>query len=82
MGRTVQAASLKNSKLGRGVRIGRADSHGDNVGSTAKTYFDNIIIDYTKAAFPLIPGDGHKTPGEKQADPSPPRDSSSFTRGR
>ena len=77
VGRTVQAASLKNSKLGRGIRIGRADSHGDNIGSTAKTYFDNIVIDYTNAAFPLIPDDGHKTPGEKQAGASPP--GSSFT---
>ncbi len=62
VGKTVQTASLKNSTLGRGVRVGRADSHGDNLGSTARTYFDNILIDYTNAAFPLIPRGGSQPP--------------------
>ena len=67
VGRTVKTASLKNSTLGRGVRIGRADSHGNNLGSTAKTYYDNLLIDYTNAAFPLIPRGGNQPPSAPPA---------------
>jgi hypothetical protein len=67
VGSTVQTASLKNSTLGRGVRIGRADSHGNNLDSTARTYFDNILIDYTNAAFPLLPSSDRKGK-DKRAD--------------
>jgi hypothetical protein len=49
------------STLGGGIRIGRSDNHGNNTLATTKTYIDNLIVDYTNAAFPLIPSGGTDT---------------------
>ena len=61
VGTTVSCSSLLNSTLDRGVRIGRSDAHGNNTLATSKTYLDNLIIDYTNGAFPLIPSSGTDT---------------------
>jgi hypothetical protein len=35
---------------------GRCDTHGDNPDCTTQSYVDEIIIDFTKGMFPLVPG--------------------------
>jgi hypothetical protein len=65
---TVSANSPPGSSVGGILRFGRADAHGDNPECTTSTYIDNLIIDYTNAAFPLLPTGGTIT------DTTPPGD--------
>jgi hypothetical protein len=55
VGTTMVAQSTVGAKVFGSVMFGRADSHGTHTNATTQSYFDNIIIDYTTAAFPLLP---------------------------
>jgi len=37
------------------VRFGQTSAHGNHPDARTQSYFDNIIIDYIKAKFPLVP---------------------------
>ena len=41
--------------------FGRGDMHGNQAGETTQSYFDHIMIDYTNAAFPLLPSGANDT---------------------
>jgi len=40
----------------RWIRFGRADNHGSNPTAKTQSYFEQILIGYTRGAFPLVPG--------------------------
>jgi hypothetical protein len=44
----------------RWIRFGRADNHGPNPAAKTQSYFEHILIDYTRGVFPLVPG--HEAP--------------------
>jgi hypothetical protein len=50
------------------LRMGRQDAHTGNNKQGTKSYMDNIIIDWTNHAYPLIPG-----PGSPIVKPMPPK---------
>jgi hypothetical protein len=52
------------------LRMGRQDGHTGNSAQGTKSYMDNIIIDWTNHAYPLIPGAGSTVPAVKK--PAPP----------
>ena len=54
---SVVADSVPGSTVGSSVEFGRCSPHGDHTSWTDETYsyFDHILIDYTTAAFPLLP---------------------------
>jgi hypothetical protein len=58
VGITIVAESVPGSTMNGSVNFGRADNHGNNPGCTTQSYFNHILIDYTNAAFPLIPSGG------------------------
>jgi YHS domain-containing protein len=60
VGSTVSAATL-NSVMTGPIWVGRSDGHGNNTAATSQTYYSNIVVDYTNAAFPLIPSSGTDT---------------------
>jgi hypothetical protein len=57
VGATVSHEAVPNSKVSNKVNFGRIDSHGDNTSwpNETFTYISHIMIDYTNAAFPLLP---------------------------
>ena len=55
------------------LRMGRQDAHTGNSTQGTKSYLDNIIIDWTNHAYPLIPGAGTITPPPPApVKPAPP----------
>ncbi len=56
------------------LRMGRQDAHTGNSTQGTKSYMDNIIIDWTNHAYPLIPGAGGTTPPPAPVKPAPPTD--------
>jgi hypothetical protein len=71
---TVVAEAVPDSTMSGRVEFGRCDSHGDNPGCPTQTYFNHILIDYTNAAFPLVPSGG-------PSDTTPPSDISTVNDG-
>ena len=60
VGEVVVADAWLNSTGMRWIRFGRADNHGPNPTAKTQSYFEHILIDYTRGAFPLVPG--HEAP--------------------
>ena len=60
VGDVVVAEAWLNSTGMRSIRFGRADNHGPNPTAKTQSYFEHILIDYTRGAFPLVPG--HEAP--------------------
>jgi hypothetical protein len=58
VGNTVSCLAGFSTISCRKIRFGRTDAHGDNPYNDTQTNFDNILIDYTNAAFPLLPDTG------------------------
>jgi hypothetical protein len=58
VGETVIAESVPGSTVWSRARFGRCSPHGDHTSWAYETfsYFGNLLIDYTNAAFPLLPG--------------------------
>ena len=56
VGEVVVANSWLDSTGMRWIGFGRADNHGPNPTAKTQSYFQQILIDYTRGAFPLIPG--------------------------
>jgi hypothetical protein len=56
VGEVVVANSWLDSTGMRWIGFGRTDNHGPNPTAKTQSYFQQILIDYTRGAFPLIPG--------------------------
>lgn len=54
VGNTVVARSWPGSTMRR-VAFGRYDRHGDNPEANTQSYFGQVLVDHTNAAFPLLP---------------------------
>ena len=55
VGNTVIADSTPNSTMAYKIQFGRGDNHGNNPTAKTQSYFGQILVNYTKGAFPLIP---------------------------
>ena len=55
VGATMVAQSTARAKIYGSIRFGRTAAHGDHPDAKSQSYFNNIIVDYTQAAFPLLP---------------------------
>ena len=60
VGTTLTTATDQGGDIMTNCEFGRMDNVG-NWAFTTQTYFDNILVDYTNAAFPLIPSSGTDT---------------------
>ncbi|SPE60359.1 hypothetical protein SBV1_410059 [Verrucomicrobia bacterium] len=49
------AQSTAEARVYGSIRFGRTAAHGNHPDATTQSYFANIIVDYTNAAFPLLP---------------------------
>ncbi len=56
VGKTATAQSITSSSARSSVNFGRCSPHGNWPDNETYTYLDHIIIDFTNASFPLIPG--------------------------
>jgi hypothetical protein len=57
VGPTMVAQSTVGAKVYGSIRFGQTSAHGNHPDATTQSYFDNIIIDYTHAKFPLLPSE-------------------------
>jgi hypothetical protein len=55
VGKTMVARSTVAAKVYGSIRFGQTSAHGNHPDATTQSYFDNIIVDYTDAKFPLLP---------------------------
>jgi chitodextrinase len=71
VGETVVAEAIPGSSMNSKIRVGRTDAHGDSPDNDTQTYISHLMVDFTNAAFPLLP-DGAGTPDSEA--PSIPGD--------
>ncbi len=62
VGSTSVANSTAGDKMAYTIEFGRCDNHGNEPADTSQAWFGQILVDYTNAAFPLIPSGGTDTP--------------------
>jgi hypothetical protein len=55
VGTTMVAPSTPGAQVYGSIRFGQTSAHGNHPDATTQSYFNNIIVDYTKAQFPLVP---------------------------
>ncbi len=55
VGTTMVSKSTPGTVVYNSIMFGRGDAHGNHTNATTQSYFDNIIVDYTNAVFPLLP---------------------------
>jgi hypothetical protein len=69
VGTTMVAQSTAGAEVYGSIRFGRTAAHGDHADATTQSYFKNILVDYTNAAFPLLPaGDRPAKAAEKSGE--------------
>jgi hypothetical protein len=56
VGTTMVARSTAGAKVYGSIRFGQTSAHGNHPDAKSQSYFDNIVVDYANAAFPLVPG--------------------------
>ena len=56
VGSTMVARSTAGAKVYGSIRFGQTSAHGNHPDAKSQSYFDNIVVDYANAAFPLVPG--------------------------
>jgi hypothetical protein len=66
VGTTMVAQATAEAQVYGSIRFGRTAAHGNHPDATTQSYFDNIIVDFTNAAFPLLPSMGRTGPGDGQ----------------
>jgi hypothetical protein len=59
VGTTMVAQSTVEARVYGSIRFGRTAAHGNHPDATTQSYFDNIIVDFTNGAFPLLPSPGN-----------------------
>jgi hypothetical protein len=63
VGSTMVARSTAGAEVYGSIRFGQTSAHGNHPDATTQSYFADIIVDYTNAAFPLLPSRaGNATP--------------------
>jgi len=55
VGPTMVAPSTPGAQIYGSIRFGQTSAHGDHPDATTQSYFADILVDYTGAAFPLLP---------------------------
>ena len=55
VGGTMVCQSTAGAQVYGGIRFGQTSAHGNHPDATTQSYFSQIIVDYTNAAFPLLP---------------------------
>ena len=55
VGTTMVAQSTTGAKVYGSIRFGQTSAHGNHPDATTQSYFDNIVVDYSRAVFPLLP---------------------------
>jgi hypothetical protein len=55
VGTTMVAQATRGAQVYGSIRFGQTSAHGNHPDATTQSYFDQIIIDYTNARFPLVP---------------------------
>ncbi len=56
VGTTMVAKSTAGAKVYGSIRFGQTSAHGNHPDAKSQSYFDNIVVDYSNAVFPLMPG--------------------------
>ncbi|MGO9109134.1 MAG: hypothetical protein ACLP9L_07875 [Thermoguttaceae bacterium] len=69
VGTTMVARSTAGARVYGSIRFGQTSAHGNHPDAKSQSYFDDIIVDYTHAAFPLLPsGAPEGKAADKRAD--------------
>ena len=55
VGTTMVAQSTTGAMVYGSIRFGQTSTHGNHPDATTQSYFDNIVVDISNAAFPLLP---------------------------
>jgi hypothetical protein len=55
VGTTMVAQSTAGAKVYGSIRFGQTSAHGNHADAKSQSYFCNIVVDYSRAAFPLMP---------------------------
>ena len=55
VGPTMVAPSTPGAQVYGSIRFGQTSAHGNHPDATTQSYFSNILVDYTRAKFPLVP---------------------------
>ena len=55
VGPTMVAQATPGAKVYGSIRFGQTSAHGDHPDATTQSYFADILVDYSSAAFPLLP---------------------------
>ncbi len=55
VGETMVANSTKGAQVYGSIRFGQTSAHGNHPEATTQSYFDHIVVDFSRAAFPLLP---------------------------
>ena len=55
VGPTMVAKATAGAKVYGSIRFGQTSAHGNHPDAKSQSYFSNIIVDYTRGAFPLLP---------------------------
>jgi hypothetical protein len=59
VGPTMVSQSTVGAQVYGSIRFGQTSAHGNHPDATSQSYFDNVIVDFTNAAFPLLPISRH-----------------------
>ena len=55
VGTTMVAQSTTGAMVYGSIRFGQTSTHGNHPDATTQSYFDNIVVDFSHAPFPLLP---------------------------
>lgn len=60
VGPTMVAQSRVGARVYGSIRFGQTSAHGDHPDATTQSYFNNIVVDFSNARFPLLPPSGSR----------------------
>jgi len=59
VGPMMVAQSTTGARVYGFIRFGQTSAHGDHPDATTQSCFDNIVVDFSHAVFPLLPSTGN-----------------------